>query len=339
MRACVLTVLLCSIGAGQVAAQNNSSNSTVAPNCSLEKSPSQDAYKSCLVDATDHDDVMRIVENVDPADASTKQRDVVYAVYPVHAEQYGFTDREEKRITDWMTSDTFGFLPSAPSVNTSNVTDAAASAAEQWRDAISNRTETQTDTETPEKVRDAAENATDGGSGLNVTINVPWDNGNATPRDDGYENVTTVVHQPGPQTKITQIAYDEETKTATLTVKTSAPNRITLADAMGAFDGGGGFAPQKTVTLASGTHKVEMPVTTVEGMAAISVSTQYSNRAYGVPVHTKSDLLELREGLDKGLLAIAGLGGGLGSLLVGYLYVRYRHWKLARGYRNVFKHF
>lgn len=68
------------------------------------------AYQACLVNTTTREQILRIIEQ-HPDDVTTKQKDRVYAVYPEHADAFGFTSREEQRIRDWMTWDQLGVTP------------------------------------------------------------------------------------------------------------------------------------------------------------------------------------------------------------------------------------
>ena len=81
----------------------------------MQSYESQDDYRSCLVNETSKQQVMTYVRS-DKADLTAKQIDAVYAVYPDHADAYGFNESEDQEITDWM-SVTDGFLASWKAAN------------------------------------------------------------------------------------------------------------------------------------------------------------------------------------------------------------------------------
>lgn len=90
-----------------------------APECqSLDQYDSTAQYKQCLVNHTTKQEVLSLVDT-NPANLSQKQIDAVYAVYPSHADEYGFSTAEERRITAWMTWEKTGTKPDLAASNTS----------------------------------------------------------------------------------------------------------------------------------------------------------------------------------------------------------------------------
>lgn len=76
----------------------------------LSEYESSDAYRQCLVDNTDAEQITDYV-HTPPNDLSQKQIDAVYAVSPAHDDAYGFNQTQRQHITDWMTWEKVGLKP------------------------------------------------------------------------------------------------------------------------------------------------------------------------------------------------------------------------------------
>ncbi|QLH77573.1 hypothetical protein HZS55_09805 [Halosimplex rubrum] len=220
-------------------------------------------YRECLVDHTSKADVLTYVER-DRANLTQKQVDSVYAVYPSHADEYGFTIGEEREITAWMMEWANVSIPEAnvsvPRLNTT-LPDANVSVnpPNVTLPNPSQPTPTPTPTPTSETVDDAP------------------DRPNGTTVDD--------------HTTLVRTNYHDERETVTVVLHSETRQVITVNDAGALVAGGSGQIPRRVDAVEPGeTIRVTLPVTRHEGYVGVAISTD--NALYGHTIAAESDAFE-----------------------------------------------
>ena len=220
-------------------------------------------YRECLVDHTSKSEVLTYVER-DRANLTQKQVDAVYAVYPSHADEYGFTIGEERRITAWMMEWANVSLPEANvSVPRLNTTLPEANVSVNPPNVTlpnpSQPTPTPAPTPTSETVDDAPERP------------------NGTTVDD----YTTLV----------RTNYNDDRETVTVVLHSEIRQVLTVNDAGALVAGGSGQIPRRIDAVEPGeTIRVTLPVTRHEGYVGIAISTD--NALYGHTIAAESDAFE-----------------------------------------------
>lgn len=184
-------------------------------------------------------------------------------------------------------------------------------------------------TSTPENSQNSPDNTPNQDSeedGVNLNLNIGG--GTDEPEQE------TIIAQPGPNTYILDKKYDTDSETVVLTIRTTTANRYTIADSMSGFakSNNGGFVDTQRVSVASGTHRVELPATEFNGVTAISIDTAYSDRPYGLPVQVE------KQDEDSGLFGgpysrsdmATGIIFGFASSFLYILRQVYKWWKDAQ---------
>lgn len=113
-------------------------------------------------------------------------------------------------------------------------------------------------------------------------------------------------------TDLLSVDYDGHRGVLVLEVRTDEPTALTITDA-GAFSAGGEMA--RRTEIVDGTATIEMPVTKVEGLVGVTISTPET--LYAVPVRVSFQLWQGTPTWNEvHLSALGGVVGGLGAAVL-----------------------
>lgn len=106
---------------------------------------------------------------------------------------------------------------------------------------------------------------------------------------DSDEPETETGERIDNSTVVLDSSYSSKTGRATLTIRSSKLQTITLSDA-GGFLSGGEIAQNTVVVKAGSTQKISVDATKVDGYVGVSVATP--GTLYAVPIETRSTLFD-----------------------------------------------
>jgi len=151
-----------------------------------------------------------------------------------------------------------------------------------------------------------------------------------TVTDDGTEYcLPAYSHEINSQTEV--VAVDWSGETVTLAIRSDNPQRITVTDSNSIESSGSGEVTFVSETIGSGTSVVQINAEEESGDKTLTIGT-----ADDLDYLSNPEEPFLEDGISQNLLYITGAGGAASIFLVGYLFYRYKRYKIASGWKNVF---